>query len=92
MSSPTIQRELEWVMMNLLIKGDSLQQVVPARLLPHQKVLLFRTLQLILTTLPATTAGYRRACSPTTIHVTHCWSFKVNTVEYLICCIVSTYE
>ena len=86
--STTNQGKLEGVVVNLLVEGNSLQQVVPAllRLLPHQEVLLLRTLQFILATLPPTTVGHHRACSAATIHITHCWSFKVNTVEDLIGC------
>ena len=86
--SRTNQGKLEGVVVNLLVEGDALQQIVPAmlRLVAHQEVLMLRTLQFILAALPPTTVWHHRACSAATIHITHCWSFKVNAMEDLIGC------
>ena len=92
--STTNQGKLEGVVVNLLVEGNSLQKVVPAllRLLPHQEVLLLRTLQLILAALSSTTAWHHRARGTSTIHITHCRSFEVYTVKHLIGCNIQKFS
>ena len=84
--STTNQGKLEGVVVNLLVEGNSLKQVVPSLLwlLPHQQVLLLWTLQLILAALTSTTAWQHWAYGSSTIHITHCRSFEVHTVKHFI--------